>query len=109
METIGLSSIASVIRSKNAGPFLLTFDVLFESFDKYCQVWEGGSFTRDNISVLFGVSPEAVTSIFAVPRGQAIKLTLRRPLAQGKPGESDMYGCQQHAPLLDFQVKLKKA
>src|SRR5690606_42041970 len=50
VDTIGLSSIASVIRSKNAGPFLLTFDVLFESFDEYLEVWEGGSFTRDNIA-----------------------------------------------------------
>ncbi|TAL81736.1 MAG: DUF4387 domain-containing protein [Candidimonas sp.] len=109
METIKLSSIAAVIRSKNAGPFLLTFDVLFSTYEAYRQVWEGGDFTREKIAGVFGVSPDVVTSIFAVPRGQAIKLTLRRPRAQGSIGESDMYGCQQHAPLLNFQVSLKKA
>src|SRR3546814_447705 len=109
METTKLSSIAAVIRSKNAGPFLLTFDVLFHKHEDFRQVWEGGAFTRENIARLFGVPEDMVKSIFAVPRGHAIKLTLRRPRAQGSIGESDMYGCQQHAPLLDFQVSLKKA
>lgn len=107
MQTVPLSSIAAVVRSKNAGPFLLTFDVLFRTYEDFSRVWEGGDFTKENIARLFGVQLEDVRSIFAVPRGHAIKLTLRRPRAQGSVGESDMYGCQQHAPLLGFQVNLK--
>lgn len=106
MKTTPLREIASVIRSKNAGPFLLTFDVMFDSDDDFHAVWDGGSFTREKVAELFDVEEAAVTSIFAVPRGRAIKLTLRRPLAQGAFGESDMYGCQQHAPLLDYGVHL---
>ncbi len=33
-----LSDLATVIRSKNAGPFELTFDVLFANQDDYQQV-----------------------------------------------------------------------
>ncbi|VVD60706.1 acyl-CoA synthetase [Pandoraea eparura] len=106
MKTTPLREIASIIRSKNAGPFLLTFDVMFDSDDDFQAVWAGGSFTRHNVAKLFDVDEASVTSIFAVPRGRAIKLTLRRPLAQGAFGESDMYGCQQHAPLLDYYINL---
>ena len=34
----------------------------------------------------------------------AIKITLRRPRTQGAFGESDVYGCQQHVPLLGLMV-----
>lgn len=109
MSTTALSTIATVIRSKNAGPFLLTFDVMFKNEADFNRVWEAGDFTKPSIAKLFDVTEDSVTSIFAVPRGHAIKLTLRRPMTQGSIGESDMYGCQQHAPLLDFGIHLKDA
>jgi hypothetical protein len=34
----------------------------------------------------------------------AIKITLRRPRGQCSFGESDVYGCQQHVPLLGLAV-----
>jgi hypothetical protein len=104
VKTIPLSHIATVIRSKNAGPFLLTFDVMFKSDEDFTRVWEAGDFTPANIARLFGVPESRVVSIFAVPRGRAIKLTLRRPIAQNALGDPDTYGCQQHAPLLDFGI-----
>lgn len=109
MNTTPLREIASIIRSKNAGPFLLTFDVMFRSDEDFERVWGSGDFTRENIANLFGVPAMSVTSLFAVPRGRAIKLTLRRPLAQGAFGESDMYGCQQHAPLMSFGIHLARS
>lgn len=106
MKTPLLSEIATVIRSKNAGPFLLTFDVMFESSDDFEAVWKSGVFTAPKMAALFGLPEAQVTSIFAVPRGRAIKLTLRRPTVQGQLGEHDMYGCQQHAPLLELPIPL---
>lgn len=107
MTTVPLSSLATVIRSKNAGPFLLTFDVMFEDAAHFEAAWQSGRFTKAAMAELFGVDGGAITSIFAVPRGQAIKVTMRRPLPQGRLGESDMYGCQQHAPLLDFAIPVR--
>ncbi|WP_233889555.1 DUF4387 domain-containing protein [Paraburkholderia flagellata] len=107
MTTVPLSSLATVIRSKNAGPFLLTFDVMFEDAAHFEAAWHSGRFTKAAMAELFGVDGGAITSIFAVPRGQAIKVTMRRPLPQGRLGESDMYGCQQHAPLLDFAIPVR--
>ncbi|KQR81785.1 hypothetical protein ASG35_05740 [Burkholderia sp. Leaf177] len=104
MKIVPLSSLATVIRSKNAGPFLLTFDIMFEDASNYETVWKSGCFTKAAMAQLFRVDASAITSIFAVPRGQAIKVTMRRQLPQGRIGESDMYGCQQHVPLLDLPI-----
>lgn len=109
MKNIPLSTLATVIRSKNAGPYLLTFDVMFDSSKKFQLVWDSGAFTKENLALLFGVPPSLITSVFAVPEGKAIKMTMRRPLAQGTIGEGDMYGCQQHAPLLDLKINIKSA
>jgi hypothetical protein len=38
----------------------------------------------------------------------AIKVTLKRKRAQGARGESDMYGCQQHVPLMNLPVALER-
>ena len=107
IQTTSLSNIAPVIRSKNAGPYLLTFDVMFKNFEDFESVWQAGDFTKEKIAQQFGIDTNKVVSIFSVPRGHAIKLTIRRPLTQGTVGESDMYGCQQHAPLLNFSIHLK--
>lgn len=109
MAEILLSNIATVIRSKNAGPFLLTFDVLFDSYSSYAAVWDGGSITHENIASQFDLARSDVRSIFPVPKGHAIKITLSRPRPQGSHGESDMYGCQQHVPLMNMKVRLKEA
>ena len=34
----------------------------------------------------------------------AIKITLPRKIPSGSPGDTDIYGAQQHAPLLDLEV-----
>lgn len=95
---------AQIIRSKNAGPYRLTFDILFRDAETFRRVWESEAITRETVSRAFGIGSNQITSLFPVPMGNAIKITLRRPLPQGAVGESDMYGCQQHAPLLDLPV-----
>ena len=51
--------------------------------------------------------PEAdVLSIVYFPNALAIKATIVRPLASGAMGERDVYGAQQHGPLVDFAFEL---
>lgn len=107
MITVPLSELATVIRSKNAGPFLLTFDVLFENKENFIAVCESGTFNIENIASIFQVDTDSIKSIHTMPTGNAIKFTLQRPIPQGSIGESDMYGCQQHSPLLDLPVKVQ--
>jgi hypothetical protein len=99
-----LRDYASIIRSKNAGPYRLTFDILFRDDGSFQAVCDSQAVTRENIARVYGLHPDQVSSLFVVPMGRAIKVTLLRPKGQGDFGDSDIYGCQQHAPLMDLPV-----
>jgi hypothetical protein len=103
-RTIPLSDLADIVRSKNAGPFRITFDILFSDPARYRMVRDSGSLTRESVAKTYGISPSDITSFFEVDMASAIKVTIRRPRTQGGFGESDMYGCQQHVPLLSIAV-----
>ena len=54
-----------------------------------------------------GVVPEEdVISIVYFPNAKAIKATIVRPLPSGALGERDVYGAQQHAPLVNFTFEI---
>ncbi len=97
-----LIDIASVIRSKNAGPGELTLDVIFRTREAFDRVVDGRLIDRALIARLYGQREEDVLSVIAFEPAWAIKATLRRPLASGEVGDTDIYGAQQHAPLLDL-------
>jgi len=98
-----LKNAAKVIRSKNAGPLTVTVDLLFEDERRYQQAVDSPSITPVQIAKLYGLAEEAV-KIIPFPQGLAIKLTFRRPLIAGSPGDRDVYGAQQHAPLLEVEL-----
>ena len=100
-----LSDLASIIRSKNAGPYRVTLDILFTDPDLYRRVRDSGSVTKESVAAAYGIDAAQVSSLFNVDMANAIKVTLRRT-AQGAFGETDMYGCQQHVPLLGLPVRL---
>ena len=103
-----LRDYASIIRSKNAGPYRLTHDVLFRDEASFAAVCASEAVTKESVARAYGVPVEQISSLFVVPMGRAIKVTLHRPLGQGDFGDSDIYGCQQHAPLLDLPVPQAK-
>jgi hypothetical protein len=35
----------------------------------------------------------------------AVKITIRRPLGSGAVGDTDVYGAQQHVPLMEMPVE----
>ena len=102
-----LTDYAKVIRSKNSGPFEITFDVLFDSKQIYEQVKDSGALTKEGMAKTYGVSLDDVIVFMFFDPALAFKLTLRRRWAQGSTGERDTFGAQQHAPLLDVLVPLR--
>ncbi|HET6237801.1 MAG TPA: DUF4387 domain-containing protein [Acetobacteraceae bacterium] len=97
-----LSDIAQVIRSKNAGPRRLTLDIMFASDTDYQRVVQSPALSREAIGLLYRIPSEDVT-VIPYPLGRAIKITLPRDTA-GDPGDRDVYGAQQHAPLLGIEI-----
>lgn len=101
-----LCELADIIRSKNAGPYRITLDILFADRDIYQSVQKSGAISKQSVATAFGIDETGISSIFEVDMAQAFKITLFRPIAQGANGEGDMYGCQQHVPLLSLPVEI---
>lgn len=99
-----LMQLARVIRSKNAGPFELTLDVIFDDPATYRRVKAQDILNSRCIASLYQVPPEDVLVCMYFDQALAFKATLRRRWPQGSVGERDTFGAQQHAPLLSLQV-----
>jgi hypothetical protein len=98
-----LQHLAKVIRSKNAGPRRLTLDVMFASDADYQRAVQSPALVPARIAALYRVAPDDV-AVMPYPLGRAIKITLARPVMAGDPGDRDVYGAQQHAPLLEIEI-----
>src|SRR5215469_13270739 len=98
-----LAEIAQVVRSKNAGPRRLTLDLMFATDGDYQRVAQSPALSRDRIGALYGLPVDDV-EVIPYPVGRAIKIVLSRPIMAGDPGDRDVYGAQQHAPLLEVEI-----
>lgn len=100
-----IRDVAKVCKSKNAGPFDLTIDVVFEDDATFERVRASGVLSPALFARLYGVSEEEVL-FTPYPAGRAFKATLPRLVPAGEVGDTDVYGAQQHAPLLDVEIPL---
>ena len=66
-----LTDIASVIRSKNAGPYELTLDIIFTDEEIYRQVVERQVISRQLISGLYRVPESDIIALIAFPPARA--------------------------------------
>lgn len=97
-----LLKVARVIRSKNSGPFELTLDIIFKE-PRYYELFKRKKIiTARKIARLYNCSEKDILKIIYFEPSQAIKITLKRRIPSGAPGDSDIYGAQQHAPLLNL-------
>jgi len=94
-----LMDIARVVRGKNAGALLLTLDVMFDDDETYRKVRDSGVLLPRTIAPLYGVTDNEV-AIIPFDVAKAIKITVPRRMRSGAPGDTDVYGAQQHVPLM---------
>jgi len=102
-----LIDLAHVIRSKNSGPYELTFDIIFKEFEMYKKAAAAKIFNPPMFAALYGIPENKVMEIVNFDPAKAIKITIERPLCSGNLGETDVYGAQQHAPLLGLEFELE--
>ena len=86
-----------VLRSKNAGPFIVTFDVVFHQTEDY-EVLKA-HLSKDKIAVAFNIPESDVLPFAFVDALSAAKLSIKRRRPCGHPGDSDCYGMNQEEPL----------
>jgi hypothetical protein len=101
-----LTEVAEVIRSKNSGPYELTFDIIFKDWDIFRKFCQNKCIDQDLVSRLYHIPKEKIINIVEFHPAKAIKVTIVRPIASGALGETDVYGAQQHAPWLNLVFDL---
>jgi hypothetical protein len=100
-----IKDVAKVCKSKNAGPFELTIDVVFDDAEMFNRVKATGVLNSALFSRLYNV-PEQYVLFTPYDAAFAFKATLPRLVPAGDFGDTDVYGCQQHAPLLDVDLPI---
>ena len=98
-----LAHLARLIRSKNAGPFELTFDIMFEDEARYRRVKDSGVLTHEAVAARYGLEPSQV-KFFYCDNARAVKASIPRPCFQGDLRDADGHGGQQYAPLMDIEI-----
>lgn len=100
-----LRDIAKVCKSKNAGPFEVTIDIMFETRELYDKVEKSGVLNAALFARLYACDEKDVL-FSAYPPALAFKGTIPRRVSSGDVGDTDVYGAQQHAPMLDVDIPL---
>lgn len=100
---VRLRDLATLMRSKNAGPFQVTIDIMFADRDTYERVRDSGAITADRVALEYRVALEDVAVLTFDP-AYAIKVVLRRPVPGGDLGDTDVAGGQQFAPMVDWEI-----
>ena len=99
-----IADVAALVRSKNAGPFWLTFDIMMDNDADYQLVKRSGVITKELIAKLYN---QPIDDVIVVEHdsAQAIKVSFPRPTSTGSPEDRDNHGGQQYPPLLDLVVE----
>jgi len=98
-----LKELAKYLRSKNAGAFKITIDIIFDDNLTYTKVKSSEKINKKLIQEKYNVSQDKI-SIIEYDVGNAIKINLDRPVSSGDIGDTDVYGAQQHVPLLNVDI-----
>src|ERR1700723_2520241 len=99
-----LAELAKTLRSKNAGVDKITFDIIFPDRVIYEHVKRSQVLTRASVAALYNIPDSRISDFVEFDPGNAIKFTIYRTVPSGSPGDADIFGAQQYAPLLDVEV-----
>jgi hypothetical protein len=99
-----LHELASVVRSKNAGPFLVTIDLFFSERGSFDRVRASGVLEPASVARLYGVPVEDVVGSFWEPAALGAKVTMRKRPSVNDLGCSDLFGSHQHVPIAYAEI-----
>ena len=99
-----LWQFTKLIRSKNAGPFELTFDIMFKNRESFNNVLKSEALSPNVIAQLYRVDVKQV-KFFVIEQLLAIKISIPRRVFSGDVKDTDIYGGQFHGPLVRVPIK----
>lgn len=95
---------ATVIRSKNAGPFAVTIDLFFDDPDTFALAQHARLFTPAGVAAAYGVDPSTVKGVWWDERIRAVKVSLERWSSSSDPFCADLFGAHLHTPLAEREL-----
>lgn len=101
VSAVPVTHLARLVRSKNAGPFVISLDLVFPDRDTWERVRASGAVSRSAIAELYRVPTDRVSDVIEYPAANALKVNIARKRPAGSFGELDLYGSQQGS-LLDL-------
>jgi Domain of unknown function (DUF4387) len=99
-----LIDLVQFLFSKNAGPYLITFDAIFDNEDAYRRVCRSNVINKESMARLFGVDENRILSVHQYDAGRVIKFTMVRDVSSGDFGDRSVFGSQMWAPLITLEV-----
>src|SRR5690242_2460699 len=102
--TVPITDLATLVRSKNAGPFVISLDFVFPNVETYSAVRDSQAISRESIADLYSLPVTRVSDAIEYPAANAIKVNILRDRPAGSFGERDIYGSQHGALLAALHV-----
>ena len=88
---VRLGDAVQMVRSKNAGPFMVTVDVFCGTDAAFQRV--NAALSTAAVGRLYRVDPARVGR-YELPEIRVVKFSFPRPVPQGSRGDRDMHGAQ---------------
>ena len=104
-----LREVAKVIRSKNSSPMKLTLDIIFKDRHVFEEVKKRDLINRAMIAKAYQLPESLIEKVIYFDPAIAVKIGIPRLVRSGSPGDTDVYGAQQHAPLLGIELDLRES
>jgi hypothetical protein len=101
-----LREIAKVIRSKNSSPMKLTLDIIFKDRQTFEEVKKRGLINKSVIASAYQIPEAEIEKVIYFDPAIAVKIGMPRLVRSGSPGDTDVYGAQQHGPLLGINLDI---
>ena len=76
-----LRDLAKIVRSKNSGPFEVTFDVVFDDARTYRIVKASGALSRETVAAFYGLRPDQVLTAEFFDPALAFKALVKAAVA----------------------------
>lgn len=93
----------AIVRSKNAGPYRITLDVIFKDKEQFRRMRDAGVWSKARLARMYRISEERISDCLVYEPASAFKCTYQRAISSGAYGDTDIYGSQQHLPLYDIE------
>lgn len=103
-----VSQCAAIVRSKNAGPFEVTIDIVFDDSETFEAARRSAVADAAAVAAALRIDRARVLDIVAFRAANAIKINVAREISSGTFGDRDVYGTQLFAPLLEIDIPMKE-